>query len=90
MPWFLLPGVPKEKAPSHVASADVTTVTGLELWLKGVSVVRLLSFPCLLPLIEYDQYPWAKMEKLRLLNLKRPRWRGNLGKVLLVSKAWAG
>lgn len=54
MPWFLLPGVPKEKAPSRVASADVTTVTGLGLWLKGALVVRLLSFP---HLIEYDQYP---------------------------------
>lgn len=56
MPWFLLPGVPKEKAPRHVANADVTTVTGLGLWLKGVLVVRLLSFPHVL-LIEYGQYP---------------------------------
>lgn len=62
MPWFLLPGVPKEKAPRRVSNADVTTVTGLGLWLKGVLVVQLLSFPHVL-LIEYDQYPYNKMEK---------------------------
>lgn len=55
MPWFPLPGIPKGKALSRVDSADVTPVTGLGLWLKGGSVVQLLSSPCLLPLIEYDQ-----------------------------------
>lgn len=55
MPWFLLLGVPKEKASSRVASTDVTSVTVLGLWLKGALVVQLLSFPPLLPLIEYDQ-----------------------------------
>lgn len=57
VPWFLLPGVPKEKASSRIASADVITVTGLGLWLKGVTVAGLLSFLHLLPLIEYDQHP---------------------------------
>lgn len=51
----MLPGIPKEEAPSRVVSADVTPVTGLGLWLKGVLVVQLLSSPCLLPLIEHDQ-----------------------------------
>lgn len=55
MPWFPLPGISKGEAPSRVASADVTTVTGPGLWLKGASEVQLVSFPCLLPLIEYDQ-----------------------------------
>lgn len=69
MPWFLLPDVPKEKAPSCVASVDVIAVTGLGLWLKEVSVVGRLSFPHLLPLIECDQHPQAGMEKFRFFDL---------------------
>lgn len=70
MPWFQVLGVPKEKALGRVAGAYVTNVTGLGLWLKGALVVRLLSFPCLLLLIEYSQYPWAKVEKLRFFDLR--------------------
>lgn len=57
MLWFPLLGIPKEKALSHVADPDITIVTELGLWLKGVLVVQLLSFLCLLPLIEYNRYP---------------------------------
>lgn len=61
-PSVLLPGVPKEKVSSHVASVDVMSITGWGLWLAGISAAWFF-LPPLLPWIEAESAASVSVEK---------------------------